>query len=86
MHVICKEICGPMLGDLLDVRQLNAAYHRPKNLRDLLMPSTLKMCPGKENNVESHLEGSSLVNCIEEINYCETRENEIKEEGNDMKI
>ena len=74
-----------MLGDVLDVLRLAVAYYRPKNLRDLLTPSALKMCQGKDNNAEFHLEGTPLVNCIEEKNYRETRENEIKEEGNYVK-
>ena len=50
IQVFYKETCGPMLGDGLFSRQLTVAYHRPKNLKDLLTPSELKMCPGKDNN------------------------------------
>ena len=50
MKVTHKETCVPMLGDVLDVRQLTVAYYRPKNLRYLLTTSKFKMCPGKENN------------------------------------
>ena len=67
------------------MRQLTMAYHRPKNLRDLLIRSKLKRCPGKENNVEFNLEGTPLGDCIEEINYGEMREKEIQEEDNNMK-
>ena len=61
------------------------AHHRPENLRDMLTPSKLKKCPGKENSVEFHIEGVPLVSCTEETNYGETRESETKEEGSSMK-
>ena len=85
MQEIYKETCGPMLGDLLDMRQLTVACHRPKNLRDLLIPSKLKSCPGKENNVEFHLKGTTLENHIEAINYEEIREKDVQEETINMK-
>ena len=62
MQVIYKEKCGAMLGHILDVCQLAVACDWPKNLRDLLTPSALKTCPGKENNAEFYVEGTPLVN------------------------
>ena len=62
-----------MIGDLLGARQLTMAHHCPKNLRDLLIPSELNRCPGKESNAEFHLEGTPLGNRVDTINYEETR-------------
>ena len=69
----------------LDICQLTVAYHRPKNLRNLLIPSKLKRCPGKEKNVEFHLKGTTLENYIDVINYKKIREKDVQEENIKMK-
>ena len=43
------------------------------------------MCPGKENNVELHLEGTPLGNCIKETNYGDMRDKEKQEECSNAK-
>ena len=74
MQKLYAETCGPILRDLLDIRQLTIAYHRPKNLRDLLMPSKLRECDGEENQVDTYLDQVGLHQCTDEINYLDTRE------------
>ena len=86
MQEIYAKTCGPMLKDYLDIQQLTIAYHRPKNLRDLLMFSKLKPCQGIENQVETYLQEAQLEDCIEEINYDDTREEEINQEQHHLNV
>ena len=57
---ICNETCRPVLPDRLGVDQVMIAYHRPLNLKDLVIPSSMKPC------IESNLKASShLINSTE---------------------
>lgn len=80
IQMIYKRTCGPVLYDLLDIKQLTIAYHRPTNLRDLLMPSKLRECPGEINQVEYHLYDTALEDCIESLDYTSQRILERNEE------
>ena len=80
MQEIYAKTCRPVFRDLLDIHQLTIAYHRPKNLHDLLMPSKLRTCNGKENQVETYLAEAGLSEIVEEINYDEMRKDIIKDE------
>jgi len=80
MQEMYSKTCGEIFKDLLDVKQLTIAYHRPQNLRDLLMPSKLKTCDGEENQVQHYLQTTNLADYINEITYETTRKREIEQE------
>ena len=73
MQEIYVKTCGDLFKDLLDIQQLTVAYYRPDNIRDLLIPSKLKNCNEQENQVEFYLKDADLTDCIDEINYEQTR-------------
>lgn len=81
MQIIYANTCGPDLKDLLDIRQLTIAYHRPKNLRDILMPSKLWECEGQENQVETYLQETGLDSYVETIDHKKIRSEQIKQES-----
>ena len=41
---IHRETCGPVFRDLLGVDRAMVACHKPKNLKDLVIPSRMKDC------------------------------------------
>ena len=42
LQIIHRKTCAPVFIDLLNVDKAMVAYHEPKSLKDLLMPSKLK--------------------------------------------
>ena len=80
MQEIYAKTRGDLFKDLLNIQQLTVAYHRPDNIRDLLIPSKLKYCNGQENQVEFYLKDADLIDCVEEINYKQTRNFQISQE------
>ena len=62
------------------MKKLTVACYRPKNLRDVLIPSKLRPCQEIECNVEHHLKNTHLATCVENLNYDEMREDAIAKE------
>ena len=56
------------------------AYRRLKNIRDVLMPSKLKICEESIYKFSSHIKNTTLEHCINEINYNELRQQDIDKE------
>ena len=77
MQVIYTKTHSLIFNDLLDIYQLTIAYYYPANLRDLLILSKLKDYKEEIYNIEYHLKGASLKNCIELIYYKILRELDI---------
>ena len=42
LHIIYKEMRGPVFRDLLGVDRAMVAHHKPKNLKDLVIPSRMQ--------------------------------------------
>lgn len=72
-----QSICRPIFRDLLDVKKIIAAHHRPKNPQDILIPSKLRPCQEIECNAEHYLKNTHLTTCAETLNYDEMREEAI---------
>ena len=86
MQELFKKTCGPILRDLLDIRQLTIAYHRPTNLRDLLMPSKLKQCDKEDYKVSFHTKGTHLEHSINSLDYTKLRESDIPNEKDNLSL
>ena len=84
MQELHHKTCDPIFRDLIDIKQLIVAYHHPANVRDLLMPSKLKTSKEEKFAVSTHINNTSLENCIEDINYDEIRSKDIQEERNKL--
>ena len=60
------------------------AYHRPKNFRDILRPSELKICEESIYKVSSHINDTTLEHCLNEKNYNELRQQDMDEEKDNL--
>ena len=49
MQEIFTKTRGDLFKDLLAIQQLTVAYHRPDNIKDLLIPSKLKYSNRQKN-------------------------------------
>lgn len=73
-----------MLQDLLNVKALTAAFHHPKNVQDVIMPSKQKTCEESIYKVSSHTKKITLEHCVNEINYNELRQQDIDKEKDNL--
>ena len=56
---IYKETCGPVFRDLLGIDRAMVAYHKSKNLKDLVIPSRMKDCIEPELKASTYAVGKT---------------------------
>ena len=56
---IYRETCGPVFRDLLGIDRAMVAYHKSKNLKDLVIPSRMKECIEPELKASTYAVGKT---------------------------
>ena len=63
---IYRETCGPVFRDLLGIDRAMVAYHKSKNLKDLVIPSRMKDCIEPELKASTYAVGKTQAIKVQE--------------------